>query len=255
MIRTFPEPGKGRGSVRFSVGPYAPVPFAFRADEVGADVLPCRQGPFQAFFKAQVFPRPEIADDGLRLHPPLAGIVPGTVGEGFVGHGAVREQAFVAGIGHPSGALADAFHQGVIPQRQGTFLQQPGGLYVVPVGDGAGKDAPICPEIEPQMPVRPHDPVPDQVDEFPRPLFQQGVRPGLVEVGVGLQEVQVRVHGLVCVDVVGAQGTVRERGEVPGQSFCVTAVLPVMEIPLCSMEQADGRFQRRLVSIGQEKLA
>ena len=76
------------------------------------------------------------------------------------------------------------------------------------------------------------------------PLLQQGIGPGAGEVGVGLQNMQVRIHGFLLVGVFGAQAQVSQRRPVAGQGLQVAAVRGVVAVLLDAMKQRPRRRQR-----------
>ena len=54
---------------------------------------------------------------------------------------------------------------------------------------------------------------------------------------------------------MGAEGTVCQRGEIPGQGFVVAAVQGVVEVRFRAVEKVDGCLQGCVVAPGVEKLA
>ena len=65
----------------------------------------------------------------------------------------------------------------------------------------------------------------------------------------------MRVHRLVGIDVVGAEGHVLERGEVAGKGLDVAAVLRILETGFHDLEQVDGVFEDLVVMGGLEQFA
>ena len=202
-----------------------------------------------------VLPQPEVADDGLGEDPPLAGKVQGAVFQLLVDHRTVAAEAFVAGLAHQGGRRPHAVHGLDVMDGRRALEGEPGGLDVVPVGDGAGDDGPVAPEIQLQVAVRAHHLVADDGQQVLDRFAEGLVRPHLVEVCIGFQEVQVRVHRLVGIDVVGAEGHVLERGEVAREGFDVTAVLRILEAGFHDLEQVDGVLEDLVVAGGLEQLA
>ena len=116
------------------------------------------------------------------------------------------------------------------------------------VRHSSGHHAPVFPEIQLQVSVGPHNPGADKVQKLLHGLFQFFIRPHLIQVGIGLQDVQVGVHRLVRIDVVGAQGHIFQRGEIPGEGLDVSAVFLVGKIRLNHSVQVDGILEHLIVS-------
>ena len=256
MVGAFPEAGLGGVLVGGAVGQDGPEPFAVvEVHEVVADVGPGGEGAVRSLEVAVVLPQPEVADDGFGEDPPLAGKVQGAVFQLLVDHRAVAAEAFVAGLAHQGGRRPHAVHGVDVVDGRRALEGEPGGLDVVPVGDGAGEDGPVAPEIQLQVAVRAHHLVADDGQQVLDRFAEGLVRPHLVEVCIGFQEVQVRVHRLVGIDVVGAEGHVLERGEVAREGFDVTAVLRILEAGFHDLEQVDGVLEDLVVAGGLEQLA
>ena len=256
MIGTLPETGLRGVLVGGPVRADAPEPFAVvPVHEVVPDVGPGGQGAVGGLEVAVVFPQPEVAHDGFGEDPPLAGQVQGAVREFLVGHRAVAAEAFVAGLAHEEGRRTHAVHHVDVVDGRGALEREPGGLDVVPIGDGARKDGPVAGEIQPQVSVRAHDLVAEDLQQVLHGLAEALVRPHLVEVRIGLEQVQVRVHRLVGVDVMGAEGHVLQRREVAGEGLDVPAVFLVLEPGFHDLEQVDGILEDFVVAGGFEQFA
>ena len=117
----------------------------------------------------------------------------------------------------------------------------------MPVGDAARHHAPVPAEIELKVPVRSHHLMADDIQQPLHRRLQALVRPHLIQVGIGLQDMQVGVHGLVRIDVVGAQGHVLYGREIPRKGFHITAVFPVGEMGFHHLEQVHGIFEHLVV--------
>ena len=118
----------------------------------------------------------------------------------------------------------------------------------MPVGDAARHHAPIPAEIELKMPLRGHHFMADDIQQPLHGSLETFVRPYLVQIGIGLQDMQVGVHGLVRIDVVGAQGHVFQRGEIPRKSLHITAVFPVGKMGFHHLEQVHGILEHLVVA-------
>ena len=222
----------------------APEPFAIvEVHDVVADVGPGGKGPVRSRHVAVVLPQPEVPYHRLGQDPPLAGEVQGAVFELLVDHGAVGPEAFVAGLGHPEGIGAHPVHDVDVPEGHGALQRQPGSLDVVSIGNTARQDGPVPAEIQLQVAVRGHHLRADDVQQVLHRLAQVLVRPHLVQVRIGLQDVEVRVHGLVGIDVMGAEGHVRERGEIARKRLRIATELLIPEPGLDNPVQGDSRVQ------------
>ena len=115
------------------------------------------------------------------------------------------------------------------------------------VGYPARHHAPVPTEVQLQVPVGRHHLGADDVQQPLHGPFQSFVRPHLIQVGIGLQDVQVGVHGFVGIDVVGAQGHVFQRREIPGQGFHVASVFLVGKEGFHHLVQIDGVLEHFVV--------
>ena len=156
---------------------------------------------------------------------------------------------------HEEGRRTDAVHRVDVVEGRGALEDEPGGFDVVSKGDAAREDGPVAPEIELQVAGRSHhlgaDDVQEVIDGIPEIL----VGPHLIEVRVGLEEVQVGIHRLVGVDVMGAEGHVLQRGEFPCQRFDVSPVLLVLEAGFYDPEEVDGILEDFVVLGGLVQFA
>ena len=244
MVGTFPEAGLGGVLVGRTVGMDGPEPFAVvPVHEVVADVGPGGKGAVRGLKVSVILPQPEVADDGFGEDPPLAGKVQGAVFQFLVNHRSVAAEAFVAGFAHQGGRRPHAVHGIDVVDDHRALEGEPGRFDVVPIGHTARQDGPVTLEIEPQVAVRAHHLVTDDrqqvLDCFPEGL----VGPNLIKVRISLEQVQVRVHRLVGIDVVGAEGHVLERGEVARERLDVAAVRRILETGFHNLEQVDGVLQ------------
>ena len=255
MVGAFPEAGFGLGEVRGAVREDGPPPLAGGGVyQVLADVGPCGQGAVCGSRIAVEFPQPEVAHYGLGLHPPLAGVVIGAVRELFVAHGTIGKEAFVAGLAHGKGPGPHARDHIQVTGGKSAFHGQPGGLDVVPVGHAAGQHGPVALEVQLQVPGRGHHFCADNLQQRRNPLAQLLVRPHLIQVGIGLQDVQVGVHGFIGVDVVGRQGHVFQGREIPREGLHVAAVLRIRKVGFYYAVQVDGLFEGTIVLGGLVQL-
>ena len=167
------------------------------------DVVPAGQGALEGGIVGMILPKPEVAHHGLGLDPPLTGVVKGTVQKLLIAHGAVGQQALVAGAAHGQRPGTHAVHHVGVAKGEGALHGQPGGLDVVAVGKAAGQHAPVPFEIQLQVARGRHHTRADDIQESLHGLLERRIGPHLVQVGIGLQDVQVGVHRLVGIDVVG----------------------------------------------------
>ena len=212
-----------------------------------ADIGPAGKGALQCIGIRVILPKPEIADDRFGLHPPLAGFIDRAVGLALIQHRSVGLDPFVTGTAQGKGERPDPAYHVEIARGEGTFQQQPGGLDVVAVGNGTRQDRPVPPEIELQVPVRAHHLLADEVKQLHQRGLEPGIGPDPIEIGIGLQDMEMRIHGLVGIDIVGREGHVFQGREIPGKRLDVAAAEPVGEMGLHRFEKCDSGLQHRLV--------
>ena len=157
------------------------------------DKLPAVERLLQGYFVVEVLVQIDVADYVLGLHPPMAvGIGTVFIEEGLVNHAAFgRHQAFV-------GSGCNVFYQRLyffqkdrIAQYQRGFMNQPGSLDIVSVGNDAVFAYPVVVEEELQMAgVDVQNTVDEELYQVAELLLQAGVLPYTVEVGIRLQDVQ-----------------------------------------------------------------
>ena len=231
MVGAFPEAGFVVSEVRAAVLVASPEPFAlFSVNDVCGGVLPAAAGNAEGFRVAEVLVEVDMADDALAQYPPLPLRVRASrVGPVFVHHRAVRLQSLVGG---PCDSLYRRLHsleQGGVSQLQCGLVQQPYGFDVVSEALDVAPSLPAVIEEEVEVAgLRIEQPCEEDVDQIGDPLRQLRCPPHPVEVGVRLEDVQVRVHGARPVLVLVAQPHIGDGLPVARQRLDV-AVVPAVE--------------------------
>ncbi len=124
------------------------------------------------------------------------------------------------------------------------------------VGDSARQHCPVPLEIQLQMAVGRHHALTDNVKQADQRRLQTRIRPHPIEIGVRLQDMQMRIHGLVGIDVMRGQGHVFQRREIAGERFDIAAVLRIREMRLDRLKESrrhgqDLRVSRCLIEFAE----
>ena len=246
MVGAFPEARLVVGAVDRRVLA-APVPLpSLMVDDVVARVCPRLHRPVEHPRLVVVEEEVRLADDVLRLHPPVAVAVEMAVAIRFVDHRTVGKTTLESGMGDAARHSQRLREQALVAKHLCCLEQEPRRLDVVTVGDDVVGARPVVEEEESEMAslARRDDAVDEESLERLRSLEQVGVAPHAKQVGVRLDDVQVGVHRLRHVGVLGAQAHVLQRVPEAVQSLGVATVNAVAAVRLDVAEKAHGIVQR-----------
>ena len=171
-------------------------------------------------------------------------------------HRAVGQQPLLRGTGYLAHNGHGVLRQRVVAQHLEHLGQQPGGFNVVAVALNVAPAVPLVVEEEVEVVrLRVEQPAGEYVDERAQLLLKRGASPHAVQVGVGLQNVQVGVHGARTVLILVRQAHVAYGSPVVGQGLDVACVPAVESMALERVEQSYGAVERFSVARGTCQLA
>ena len=250
MIRAFPETRLVIRPVRRPVRLEAPEPFP------SLPVGNARPDEFPHIFRdsqGRLIPgeliQIQIAHDGLGLHPPVPVSIhsPGLPME-LVNHSATRDIPFRCCIGNLLHHRQVFLPQGIATCDMRGLVNEPGGLYVMPVGHNLVTVVPVIVEKQAQMSRRRvHYLFRKNVEKIQYPLPEPLVRPHPVKIRIRLDDMQMGVHRLVLVGILLAESHVTERFPVPREGLEIPVPDRVSAVFLYIPVKVSGKTCRRTV--------
>ena len=215
-------------------------------------IVPALDGNLQRLLRTEILVEVDMSDDILTLHPPLAlQVVLVIILPVFIYHTAVWTQTFVSSISDTADNLLYLLKHLFVAQDQSCLVKQPGSLDVVTETLDIALALPLVIEEEVEMvSLLVQEFICEDVEQVANTLLQFRSLPHTIEIGVRLDDMQVRIHRTAAILVLVAQSHVGDRLPVTFQRLNISIVLTVESMVFDVMIQRDGDVECLLVTGG-----